>query len=257
LIATFNDGSYVELNLNIEPELDDYPFETERIYFSKPQVDELRNITLSYKSFKIIGNQNKKIMYYMFIGSNGSIYITHSYQNNKKFINEIPGNFDNGLFINWHNADLQRSYPNSIVIAGFDKGMISYYLVQIDLSSRQFRYIKVTEDLVHYEKITFIFLKDHMIMTARLDCSLKIFLIYLNPFLTEIKFDRSESDIEKMSISSENEVISHSERNFILWNLSTCKITGIFCNYFFIFYVANKFNNLNYFLNFFISSNKD
>ena len=219
LAASFSDGSCLHLNFDSTQSLD-----STNLSFTKPRLNHSRPVTLSLRSE---ASNSTSVLYRFFIGSDRAIYVTYTLTDtDASGCLQIPGHFDDVLFINWQNAARQRSYPYSILLAGFDKGMISYYLVQVDVDRGQFSYFKVNEELVHYEKITFFFLKDHMIMTAGADCSLKIAVVDLNLDRTEIGFDRNETDISKLSICGPDQVVTHSEGSVSVWGLSTCQVTA-------------------------------
>ncbi len=217
LAASFSDGSCLRLNFDSAQSLD-----STNLSFTKPRLDHSRPLTLSLRAE---ASNSTSVLFRFFIGSDRAIYLTYTLADTgASGCLQLPGHFDDVLFIKWQNAARQRSYPYSILLAGFDKGLISYYLVQVDVDRGQFRHFKVNEELVHYEKITFSFLKDHMIMTAGADCSLKIAVVDLSLDRTEIGFNRNETDFSKLSVCGPDEVVTHSEGGVSVWGLSTCQV---------------------------------
>ena len=110
------------------------------------------------RSLKFIRKNNILIDYtnrfQLFIGSNSHIYIVYTagqmpekttrcpnedHQIKTTKCLQIPGNFDDLFFVNWMSVKKSEDYPNSIIIAGCDRGNISYYMIQIDHEKGQFR----------------------------------------------------------------------------------------------------------------------
>ncbi len=174
LFLTFCDGSvlmipFFQYQSSINP-IKRLELSINPVLYVKPQIDELQNISFQFKN-KMSNMNLIDYPFLLFIGSNGWIYIQYKILTFSGIV-EIPGHFENLTLIQW-----DKNYDRNLgglVIAAFIGGMITYYVIQIDYESNKYKYYKASENVIHYENITFFFVKGHEIMTASLDSCLKV-----------------------------------------------------------------------------------
>lgn len=183
-IVCFNDGSF----LIVDPMQKD----KETIFF-KPKFRKQETI-----HFKIVDiNSNA----YLLLGSNKFLYIMSMSimdKNHEQTLHlaEIPGNFENGIFVRNKN------------VVGIDKTNIFFYSVHIDLPNNRYKIRKDKQINAHEDEITFLFLADkQFIFTASKDSSIKAF--FSNKTRCDsIQFDKTKSEITNIMILDESHVIS-------------------------------------------------
>lgn len=129
-------------------------------YFKSEQVVSRENhlIIKNRSNLRIRSNQSFIYDFFFFIGTDCHIYIF--YTNDEKYgMIEIPGEFNDVIILPWNSKADQSYMSESLMLATFYEGIIGYYFVQFDVDNNNYRYVKVSETPVHYEMITFYFVK--------------------------------------------------------------------------------------------------
>ena len=115
------------------------------------------------KTFKgfYLSNENKAVV--LLIGSDNHIYF---YDDNNFF--EIPGNFDDATI-----------YKKSTILA-FSNGIINTFQFNSKKDANNYSIIQLKKYDVHFDKISFYFIKDSMMLTTSHDSTMKCMIISNN-----------------------------------------------------------------------------
>ncbi len=195
LFLSLKDGSIILVSTEYEYE------------FFKPLKKE---VMFTFKGF-YLSYENKAVV--LLIGSDNHIYF---YDDNNFF--EIPGNFDDATI-----------YKKNTILA-FSNGIINTFQFNFKKDAKDYSIIQLRKYDVHFDKISFYFIKDSMMLTTSHDSTMKCMIISNNiaSFQNKNQFnlEKCEKDIKRLVYIDKNDklislMINSNRLN--LWNLSNGK----------------------------------
>jgi len=204
LFISLNDGSIIFLN-------DSYIINSNKYNYVKPLINK-KDVKFTFNG---IYNGNKSFI--LLIGSDNHIYLYNLDDDN--FL-EIPGNFEKVTL-----------HKNNETLVAFSNGTIKTFKFNFRKNSNNYNLIQLKTYDVHFDKTSFYFIKDDMILTTSHDSTMKINIlshkVNYNQTKKEFSIETCEKDINKLVYMNKiDQLISlmKNSNRLNIWNLSNGKI---------------------------------